>query len=251
MADAEKPASQQEPAEERPSGEVVMEQLQAEPSGDLDLVHREMEFAAAERLMFFSDAVVAIALTLLALELPVPGGSANVSSISISGMLRDAGRHLDDYLAFLISFLVIGAHWRLHHRAFRYVRVATTPIIRLNMYWLLLIVITPFTTRTLSVGPPNLLRFGLYAATQAMQFTIFAVIIVLILRAQLAPNATDVELLRGSLSQTLALAIGFAISIPLYLLVGRWAFAAWAVAPTLSRIQAQLRRRRQSKVKIT
>jgi uncharacterized membrane protein len=61
---------------------------------------------------------------------------------------------------------VIGAHWRIHHRAFRYVREATTPIIRLNMYWLLLIVITPFTTKTLSVGQQNLLRFGLYAGTR-------------------------------------------------------------------------------------
>jgi uncharacterized membrane protein len=43
---------------------------------------------------------------------------------------------------------------------FRYVCVATTAIIRLNMYWLLLIVITPFTTRMLSVRQQNLLRFG-------------------------------------------------------------------------------------------
>jgi len=52
----------------------------------------------------------------------------------------------------LISFVVIAAHWRLHHRIFRYVRVATKAIIRLNIYWLLLIVLTPFTTKMLSIG---------------------------------------------------------------------------------------------------
>ena len=234
MVDAEKAADQHEKevATERPSTEVVMEGLAAaESNDDVALVHREMEFAAAERLIFFSDAVVAIALTLLALDLPVPGGLENVASMSMSDMFADAGRHLDDYLAFLISFLVIGAHWRLHHRMFRYVRVPTTAIIRLNMYWLLLIVITPFTTRMLSVGQQNLLRFGFYAATQTIQFAIFAVIIVLILRGQPIPDDTDLQRLQGGLWQSIAMAFGFAISIPLYLVIGQAAFAVWAAVP--------------------
>lgn len=148
MANDEEPVKPPAAGDERPSSELVAERLAtAQGDNDVALVHREMEIASAERLMFFSDAVVAIALTLLALELPVPGGIENVDSVSISDMISDAGRHLDDYLAFLISFLVIGAHWRIHHRAFRYVREATTPIIRLNMYWLLLIVITPLRPR--------------------------------------------------------------------------------------------------------
>ncbi|HEU4909548.1 MAG TPA: TMEM175 family protein [Propionibacteriaceae bacterium] len=148
----------------------------------------------------------------------------------------------------LISFLVIGAHWRLHHRMFRYVRVATTAIIRLNMYWLLLIVITPFTTRMLSVGQQNLLRFGVYAATQAIQFTIFAVIIVLILRGQPIPTGPDLQRLQGGLWQTIAMAIGFAISIPLYLGIGQPAFAVWAAVPILANLIEPILRGRHAKV---
>jgi uncharacterized membrane protein len=248
MADAEEPAGHQPSADERPSSGLIVERLgEAEADEDIGLVHREIEFAAAERLMFFTDAVVAIALTLLALQLPIPGGIENVPR-SISEMVRDAGQHFDDYLAFLISFVVIAAHWRLHHRVFRYVRVASPAIIRLNIYWLLLIVITPFTTRTLSVDHMNVLRFGLYAATQALQFTIFAVIIVLILRTQHVPASSDAQHMENSLWQTMALAVGFAVSIPLYLLIGQWAFAVWAAASLIGNlIRSQWHRHRKTR----
>ena len=142
---------------------------------------------------------------------------------------------------------MIGAHWRGHHRVFRYVRVATPAIIRLNMYWLLLIVITPFTTRTLSTAEQNLLRFSLYAGTQAMQFTIFAVIIVLILRTQHVPACSDAQHLENGLWQTVALAVGFAVSIPLYLLIGQWAFAVWAAASLMGNlIRSQWHRHRKT-----
>jgi uncharacterized membrane protein len=246
MADADEAADQQPAANEPPSNELVQQPHATDAEDEIALIHREMEFASAERLAFFSDAVVAIALTLLALELPVPGGIENADSVSVSDMIRDAARHVDDYIAFLISFLVIGAHWRLHHRVFRYVRHATRAIIRLNLYWLLLIVITPFTTKTLSIGHQNLLRFGLYAVTQAMQFAVFAVIVVVIIRTQYVPAVADLQRLQSGLWQTVAMAIGFAVSIPLYLLIGQRAFAVWAVAPLVSNLilQPWLRRRR-------
>lgn len=53
---------------------------------------------AAERLVLFSDAAVAIALTLLAIELPVPGGS---TPYELAGAVGRGGSH---YLAFPISF---------------------------------------------------------------------------------------------------------------------------------------------------
>jgi uncharacterized membrane protein len=70
----------------------------------------ETDRAAADRLAFFSDAVVAIAITVLALGLPIPTGATNAE------LLQSAGQHIDDYIAFAVSFVVISAHWRGHHR---------------------------------------------------------------------------------------------------------------------------------------
>jgi uncharacterized membrane protein len=233
VADADKAV--QQPEEERPSTDAIAQRLgAAEAEGDNLEAQREVEFAAAERLMFFSDAVIAIALTLLALELPVPGGTDDAQSVTMSEMLRDAREHFNDYLAFLISYVVIASHWRIHHRVFRYVREATSPIIRLNLLWLLFIVITPFTTKMLSAGSINLLRFAGYAGTQAIQFGIFTLISLLIVRGQHVRAGTDLERFRRGRVMTIAMAAAFAISIPLYPLFGQGAFVIWAAVPFLT-----------------
>jgi uncharacterized membrane protein len=64
---------------------------------------QELTSRGVERLIFFSDAVVAIAITLLALDLPVPeGGNVHLFWTSVK---RNDGH----YVAFLISFMVIAA----------------------------------------------------------------------------------------------------------------------------------------------
>src|SRR5581483_2257055 len=98
----------------------------------------ESDARAAERLTFFSDAVIAIAITLLAIELPLPEGhDVHGFWMSVKG---DSGH----YAAFLISFVAIAAAWNSHHDIFRYVRRVDTRVRTLNTAWLLTIILTPF-----------------------------------------------------------------------------------------------------------
>src|SRR4051812_19069944 len=140
-------------------------------AGDTGGASAAIAAAAAERMTFFSDAVVAIAITLLAIELPVPDGATSTE------LWHSLTEHSFEYLAFLISFVVIATHWRGHHRLFRWVRTLDSPVIQLNFGWLLLIVINPFLTRVLTEGEMNFLRFALYAVAQALQACLFAVMI--------------------------------------------------------------------------
>lgn len=95
------------------------------------------ESRAADRLMFFSDAVVAIAITLLAIDFPVPRGGTVPEFWS---SVRDNAGH---YAAFLISFVVIAAAWSDHHDLFRYVGFGLSiPVFFATTHaWLLWIII--------------------------------------------------------------------------------------------------------------
>ena len=187
----------------------------------------EVDTAAAERMTFFSDAVVAIAITLLAIELPVPSGATTEE------FLASLGEGWFEYLAFLISFVVIANHWAAHHRVFRFVRRADPPLVGLNLFWLLMVVVTPFLTRILTEGDLTFMRFAMYAAAQAIQMATFGVMIaVLARRGWFAPGTPRSLTVRGWVNSLVG-AAGFLLSLPLFPLVGTWAFAVWALVPML------------------
>jgi len=90
----------------------------------------ESDARAAERLTFFSDAVIAIAITLLAIELPLPEGH------SVHAFWHSVQDDAGHYAAFLIGFVAIAAAWNSHHDIFRYVRRVDTRVRTLNTTWL-------------------------------------------------------------------------------------------------------------------
>ena len=104
----------------------------------------EYERRAVERLVFFSDAVVAIAITLLAIDLPVPSGA------TAGAFWSSARAHDGVYLAFLVSFLTIAVAWSHHHDAFKYARRADSWLRNATMIWLLTIILIPSATKLLT-----------------------------------------------------------------------------------------------------
>lgn len=114
------------------------------------------ETLAVERVVFFSDAVVAIAITLLALDLKVEHVQGPIHFGDLAGMWRK-------WAAFLLSFLLIGAFWKVHHQFFRYIRRTDEKMMDHNFMWLLFIVTLPFATSLLSEGFGERLPMLVYA----------------------------------------------------------------------------------------
>lgn len=98
-----------------------------------------------ERLILFSDAVFAIAITLLVLEIRVPKSdwSKLITPQQLHEYLIDV---IPNVLGFVISFFIIGFYWTIHHRIFGYVINFDTKLIWLNLLMLFFIALLPFTT---------------------------------------------------------------------------------------------------------
>ena len=105
------------------------------------------EKVGLERLVFFSDAVFAIAITLLALDIHLPVEAAHLTD---KQLLTSLLQIWPKYLSFIISFLVIGNFWIAHHHRFSLVTHYDNRLLLLNLLVLMSIAFIPFPTSMIS-----------------------------------------------------------------------------------------------------
>jgi uncharacterized membrane protein len=202
------------------------------------------EARATDRLLLFSDAVVAIAITLLALELPVPTGN------SVRHFWTSARHEDGHYLAFGISFLVISVAWSHHHDVFRFVRRIDPHLRQLNMGWLLMIILTPFATKLLTSSGVNTvgthaIRFGFYALLEVLTTGLLLMMVRRmrshrLLDVAAPPDVTEVDW------QSYGIMAGFGLSIPVFFGTEN-AWVLWVIMPLLfGRIHSRQRRKHRA-----
>ncbi|HET6758032.1 MAG TPA: TMEM175 family protein [Propionibacteriaceae bacterium] len=123
--------------------------------------------ATADRVIIFSDGVVAIAITLLILPLTEidPSEGANLAEV----VVQNQGA----LFAFALSFAVIANYWTIHDDLFRPLRRHDSRLVLLNMLWLATIVFLPF--------PTSLIEDGLDGGFGTLYISTLLVVSVLIL----------------------------------------------------------------------
>ncbi len=105
----------------------------------------ERDHFQVERIILFTDAVFAIAITLLIIEIKVPHFDSH--GLATERQLRDATLdQIPEWAGFLVSFLVIGSYWRAHHRQFNHVIRYDSTLLSRNLLFLMTIVIMPYTS---------------------------------------------------------------------------------------------------------
>jgi TMEM175 potassium channel family protein len=166
------------------------------------------------RLEAFSDGVIAVAITLLALDLTVAGPGHGKLAHQLS-------EHWPAFLAYLISFFTIGIIWVNHHAFFDRLQRVDRPLLFLNLAFLLLVSVLPFPTSLLSAylrTPEGSVAAAVYMANMAAMGVAFGTMVTYATRRP------------GLLTPSAAQALGgrfltrFAMGGPVYLLGAALAF---------------------------
>jgi uncharacterized membrane protein len=119
-----------------------------------------------ERVLLFTDAVFAIVITLLALEIRLPDPTAE--PVWTDALLRQALAALVPKLfAFFVSFVVIAIIWKGHLRKYRLLHAFDDATASLLLLQLLFVVLLPFLTSVLAEAPTRTAT-TLYAADLAL-----------------------------------------------------------------------------------
>jgi uncharacterized membrane protein len=103
--------------------------------------HPKKDFQV-ERIILFSDAVFAIAITLLAIEIRIPEFDDHTERNAVISLINLIPR----FIGFFISFMIIGIYWISHHSLFGYVVDYDKKLLWRNLFFLLFIVLLPFST---------------------------------------------------------------------------------------------------------
>ena len=189
-----------------------------------------------ERLLAFSDGVIAIIITIMVLELKVPHG-ADIAALA---------KLWPVFLSYVLSFVYIAIYWNNHHHLMHTVSEVNGAILWANMHLLFWLSLIPFATGWLGENHFAALPAALYGVALLMPALAYYVLQLVIIRAQGPQSLLKSALgrdLKGKISPLLYLiAIPLALVAP-WLACGIYVLVAliWLVPDT--RIERQLQTR--------
>ena len=187
------------------------------PKGRQAAMDHEHDGRQLERLTFFSDAVFAIAMTLLVIEVRLPV-LHDVSEARLGQALLDL---IPNYIGFIVSFIVIGRFWAAHHLVFGLLRATSQRLVWTNLFFLLTIAFMPFPTAVFSEYVGYRVAIGFYAG--------WLIVIGLFNRAVGIAALRDPRLVRHDVAEAVFTNHVRHTWIPI--LIGGAAFAGGMVAP--------------------
>ena len=136
------------------------------------------------RLTSFTDGVIAIIITIMVLELPVPKAPGMAALVPLSVL----------FAAYALSFAKVGIYWSQHHNMLHAARKVNGPVLLANLFFLFWLSLIPFVVRWVGeagITRDTVLAFGVIMLLCATSYA-------LLRAALLAANDADAPIVRAS-----------------------------------------------------
>lgn len=207
--------------------------MHREPSSEIASGYAR-DTLAFERVTFFSDAVIAIAITLLAIEIRLPEVS------SAAELAHSLLALWPRYLSFAISFLVIGSYWAAHHRKFTYLVRIDQTFIFINFLYLGLVAFMPFSSGVVGEYGNKPVAQAFYAGSVALTGLVLAGLWRYASHNhRLVDSDLSSQIIQTQQLQSLAVPLLFLISVPLVFVNFVIPIVVWLLAPIAARWAAR------------
>jgi uncharacterized membrane protein len=204
---------------------------------------------SSDRMIAFTDAAVAIALTLLVLPLvdivPEAARAGEPAKAVITNNLAPIG-------SFLLSFAVIARFWTAHHRLFGFEHRLTRALVQLNLLWVLTIAVLPFPTEMIASFNTRMFVVPFYLAVLLVCSASLTTMTVMMRRTAVADGNDDgvpESFVVGSLASTTTIVIALVVVLAIPS-VGPWAFfillADAVIEPLIRRLRGDRVARRDA-----
>jgi uncharacterized membrane protein len=195
------------------------------PAGAPPAAPHEASSFDLERITFFSDAVVAIAMTLLVIDLRLPEWLTQTATDA--DLQRALGELARPMFACALSFFVIAMWWFGHHRIFRTLRDVDSRIVALDLVFLGAIVFLPFPTTMIGRFANLTTALVIYAGTNVVAGGSLSLMRLRAERVGLyLPGIPRAQLRRQRLYGLIGPAV-FAASIPIAFIAPGFAALSW------------------------
>lgn len=194
------------------------------------------------RILYFSDAVYAIALTLLALDLRVTAVAGDPSSPS--SMLSALDDLLPQLVAFGVGFALLANYWLAHHHFMSRVAAIDSRLIATNLVYLAFVALLPFPTAMIGEFESNPVSGVVFAANLAVISMLEAMMLAHAQRAGLLREQLTDRRYRAELLASLQPAVMFIVTIPLAFISTTLMLVSWlVVGPVAGRLVGRRVRR--------
>lgn len=192
------------------------------PAGSYPRGGPGLEFS---RVSIFSDAVYAIALTLLVVALDVPQAPEDDPAALASALWATR----PNIVGFFVGFVLLGHFWLAHHQFFASLRSVDRPLIVLNLVYLAFVAFMPFPVALISEFERNPVAFYVFAGCMATISLLELVMFAYATRHGHTRAPMSPEAIRFGLVSTGAPVAVMLLSLPLAAIHTTWALILWLV----------------------